>query len=313
METILENAFILFGIFTICKIFLQITKCLKYLILTKWVGVPNSFFRSLGEWAVITGGTDGIGKAYAHEFAKRGLSIVLISRTKEKLIKVANEIEQASGRKVKTIQVNFIKRDIYQHIKENLRGLEIGVLVNNVGMMQKPNPCRFLEMYDIDKTLDDIINVNVISVVKMTQLVLPKMKERQKGLILNISSGVANAPCPLYGLYSSTKIFMERFSRGCQAEYGSKGIIIQCLMPYAVASAMSQVNPGILAKSAKEYVRNSLDCTFLGDQSHGCVPHEIMAYVNGKIPHWITYNDVFLDKIKGYLQNHARRYNYSQH
>ncbi|GCC38150.1 hypothetical protein chiPu_0016662 [Chiloscyllium punctatum] len=223
---------------------------------------------------IITGGTDGIGKAYAHEFAKRGLSIVLISRTKEKLIKVANEIEQASGRKVKTIQVNFIKRDIYQHIKENLRGLEIGVLVNNVGMMQKPNPCRFLEMYDIDKTLDDIINVNVISVVK---------------------------------------IFMERFSRGCQAEYGSKGIIIQCLMPYAVASAMSQVNPGILAKSAKEYVRNSLDCTFLGDQSHGCVPHEIMAYVNGKIPHWITYNDVFLDKIKGYLQNHARRYNYSQH
>ncbi|XP_043569454.1 testosterone 17-beta-dehydrogenase 3 isoform X2 [Chiloscyllium plagiosum] len=291
METFTENAFILFGIFTICKIFLQITKCLKYLILTKWVGVPNSFFRSLGEWAVITGGTDGIGKAYADEFAKRGLNIVLISRTKEKLIKVANEIEQASGRKVKTIQVNFIKRDIYQHIKENLRGLEIGVLVNNVGMMQKPNPCRFLETYDIDKTLDDIINVNVISVVKMTQLVLPKMKERQKGLILNISSGVANAPCPLYGLYSSTK----------------------CLMPYAVASAMSQVNPGIIAKSAKEYVRNSLDCTFLGDQSHGCVPHEIMAYVNGKIPHWITYNDVLLDKIRDYLQSHARRYSNSQH
>ncbi|XP_020366828.1 17-beta-hydroxysteroid dehydrogenase type 3 isoform X1 [Rhincodon typus] len=308
METFLENAFILLGIFAVCNIFLQVTKCLKYLVLTKWAGVPDSFFQSLGEWAVITGGTDGIGKAFAHEFAKCGLNIVLISRTKEKLTKVADEIEQASGREVKTIQVNFIKRDIYQHIKENLRGLEIGVLVNNVGIMQKPDPCRFLEINDIDKTIDDMINVNMVSVVKMTQLVLPKMKERQKGLILNISSGAANAPCPFFGLYSSTKIFVERFSRGCQAEYGSKGIIIKCLMPYGVASAMSQLNPGIITKLAKEYVRSSLDCTLLGERGHGCLPHEILAYVYGKLPQWITYSDVFLDKMRNYLQNRGRSY-----
>ncbi|XP_048451385.1 17-beta-hydroxysteroid dehydrogenase type 3 isoform X3 [Rhincodon typus] len=286
METFLENAFILLGIFAVCNIFLQVTKCLKYLVLTKWAGVPDSFFQSLGEWAVITGGTDGIGKAFAHEFAKCGLNIVLISRTKEKLTKVADEIEQASGREVKTIQVNFIKRDIYQHIKENLRGLEIGVLVNNVGIMQKPDPCRFLEINDIDKTIDDMINVNMVSVVKMTQLVLPKMKERQKGLILNISSGAANAPCPFFGLYSSTK----------------------CLMPYGVASAMSQLNPGIITKLAKEYVRSSLDCTLLGERGHGCLPHEILAYVYGKLPQWITYSDVFLDKMRNYLQNRGRSY-----
>ncbi|XP_078069995.1 17-beta-hydroxysteroid dehydrogenase type 3 [Mustelus asterias] len=178
METLLEDAFVLFGIFTIFIFFLKVAKCLRYFVLTKWFGVPNSFFSSLGEWAVITGGTDGIGKAYAFEFAKRGLNIVLISRTKEKLIKVADEIEQATGRKVKAVQVNFTKRDIYEHIEENLKGLEIGVLVNNVGMLQTPNPCRFLEMTDIDETIDDMIAVNMVSVAKMTQLVLPKMKQR---------------------------------------------------------------------------------------------------------------------------------------
>ncbi|XP_048451389.1 17-beta-hydroxysteroid dehydrogenase type 3 isoform X6 [Rhincodon typus] len=255
METFLENAFILLGIFAVCNIFLQVTKCLKYLVLTKWAGVPDSFFQSLGEWAVITGGTDGIGKAFAHEFAKCGLNIVLISRTKEKLTKVADEIEQASGREVKTIQVNFIKRDIYQHIKENLRGLEIGVLVNNVGIMQKPDPCRFLEINDIDKTIDDMINVNMVSVVKMTQLVLPKMKERvmQETPVSYKNSMVWSS------ITLQSRIFVERFSRGCQAEYGSKGIIIK-------------------------------------------------AYVYGKLPQWITYSDVFLDKMRNYLQNRGRSY-----
>ncbi|XP_067839302.1 17-beta-hydroxysteroid dehydrogenase type 3 isoform X2 [Heptranchias perlo] len=301
MEQLLENAFILFGIFAIFNCFLKIMKCLRYFLLTKCWGVSNAFFSSMGEWAVITGATDGIGKAYAHEFAQRGLNIVLISRTKEKLRKVADEIEQATGRKVKTVQVNFIKRDIYEYIEESLRGLEIGILVNNVGILQTPNPCRFLEMTDLDQTINDMIAVNAVSVAKMTQLVLPQMKERQKGLILNISSGVASAPCPLFCLYSSTKVFMERFSRGCQAEYGSKGIIIQCLMPYTVASKMSGVEPGVTTLSAEDYVRKSLDCALLGDRCRGS-----LAFVFGKIPQCIIYSDAVQETMVDYVQNCAR-------
>ncbi|XP_051875139.1 17-beta-hydroxysteroid dehydrogenase type 3 isoform X2 [Pristis pectinata] len=226
----MEELLVVIGIWVILIFFLRVTKCLRYFLLTRWFGVPNSFFTSKGEWAVVTGSTDGIGKAYACELAKRGLNIVLISRSKEKLQKVADEIEQDTGRNVKIIQADFTNTDIYQHIEENLRGLEIGILVNNVGKIQNEYPCRFLEMSDIDKTINDMISVNVVSMVKMTQLVLPKMKERQKGLILNISSGIANFPSPLCCLYSSTKIFIERFSRGCQAEYGSKGITIQMLL-----------------------------------------------------------------------------------
>ncbi|GCB74818.1 hypothetical protein scyTo_0020798, partial [Scyliorhinus torazame] len=79
-----------------------------------------------------------------------------------------------------------------------------------------------------------------------------------------------------------------------------------CSMPYSVASQMSRVKPGIIAKSAEDYVRSSLDCVLLGDRCHGSLAHEILAYVYGKIPHWITYTDAFLDKMADHVQNCAR-------
>ncbi|XP_007898174.1 testosterone 17-beta-dehydrogenase 3 isoform X2 [Callorhinchus milii] len=246
-----ELVFTAFGVLTLLHFFLKVMKCLRYLYFTRWHKVPHSFFSGMGEWAVITGASDGIGKEYAHELARRGLNIVLVSRTQEKLTKVADEIEQFTGRQVKIVVVDFTKRDIYNIIEEHLRGLEIGILINNVGMLPNPHPSKFLDMLSRDKTIDDLINVNMLSVIKMTQLILPQMKNRdyyswkvirqptnqlllgnqrrvkQKGLILNISSGLTVDAVPLYCLYNSSKIFMERFSNACKAEYGSKGIIIQ--------------------------------------------------------------------------------------
>jgi 17beta-estradiol 17-dehydrogenase / very-long-chain 3-oxoacyl-CoA reductase len=64
--------------------------------------------KKFGEWALVTGSTDGIGKAYAIELAKRGLNVILISRTKEKLEQVANEIQSKySNVQVKTIAIDF--------------------------------------------------------------------------------------------------------------------------------------------------------------------------------------------------------------
>lgn len=73
---------------------------------------------------------------------------MLISRTLEKLEAVATEIEQTTGRSVKIIQADFTKDDIYEHIKEKLTGLEIGILVNNVGMLPNLLPSHFLNAPD---------------------------------------------------------------------------------------------------------------------------------------------------------------------
>uniref|UniRef100_A0A8C8S0H8 Hydroxysteroid 17-beta dehydrogenase 3 n=1 Tax=Pelusios castaneus TaxID=367368 RepID=A0A8C8S0H8_9SAUR len=282
-----QQLFTLFGglicLFTLVKC----SRFLKYFFLRVWNALPQSFFRSMGEWAVVTGAGDGIGKAYSFELAKHGLNIVMISRTLEKMQTVAAEIEEATGRNVKIIQADFTKDDIYENIEESLQGLEIGILVNNVGMLHNPLPCCFLNGPDTDENL---ISCNIISAVKVriTQtfnIYLKKNSTReiycskqQKGLILNLSSGLGTFPCPLYAMYSASKAFVCMFSKALQAEYKAKGIIIQVVTPYGVSTQMTMYqNPNLITKTAEEFVRESLNYVTVGEETFGCLAHEILV------------------------------------
>ncbi|XP_044302530.1 testosterone 17-beta-dehydrogenase 3 [Varanus komodoensis] len=279
----------------VCLIFL--VKCiqfLKYFLPHICSTLPKSFFQSMGEWAVITGAGDGIGRAYAFELAKRGLNIVLISRTLEKLQKVASGIEETTGRKTKIIQTDFTRTDIYDDIKESLQGLEIGVLVNNVGMLPDKLPCRFLNMPDNDQA---ILNCNILSLTKITRIILEQMIPRQKGLILNISSAVGTFPCPLFAIYSASKAFVYTFSRALQMEYKPKGIIIQGVTPFAVATQMYMRKPSLTIKSAEEFCRESLEYVKFGDTTFGCLAHEILALLRQCIPLWVFENPRVQDRI----------------
>uniref|UniRef100_A0A803SYV3 Hydroxysteroid 17-beta dehydrogenase 12 n=1 Tax=Anolis carolinensis TaxID=28377 RepID=A0A803SYV3_ANOCA len=163
-------------------------------------------FSHYGTWAVVTGATTGIGKSYAHELAKKGLDIVLISRSMEKLKQVAAEIEELYGRNTRVIQADFTGgSEIYKSIEEALHGLEIGVLVNNVGMSY-PKPSEFLQFPNLKKFMNDLVNCNILSTLKMTEIILPQMVGRKKGIIINICSGSAWRPMPFASMYSASKV-----------------------------------------------------------------------------------------------------------
>ncbi|XP_029439005.1 very-long-chain 3-oxoacyl-CoA reductase [Rhinatrema bivittatum] len=233
----------------------------------------------LGRWAVVTGATDGIGKAYAVELAKRGMSIVLISRSPEKLEQVADEIKEKFKVDTKTITADFEDSNIYQKIKGGLEGLEIGVLVNNVGMAYG-YPEYFLDIPDLDNMLNKMININITSVCKMTRLVLPSMLERSKGVILNISSASGMFPVPLLTVYSATKAFVDFFSRGLHAEYKSKGIIVQSILPFFVATKLSKIRKPTWDKPSPEaYVQSALRTVGLQSQTNGYLAHAIMGWI----------------------------------
>ncbi|XP_029473562.1 testosterone 17-beta-dehydrogenase 3 isoform X1 [Rhinatrema bivittatum] len=289
-----QQFFTLLGALVCLSFLVRCIMFLKYLFPRAWRPLPQSFFRSMGEWAVVTGAGDGIGKAYALELAKRGLNIVMISRTLEKMQKVAFEIEKTTGRQVKTIQADFTKDDIYENIEDNIKGLEIGILVNNVGMLPWPNPCRFLSIPDNDKS---VINCNITSATKMTRMVLKQMEQRRKGLILNISSGVGILPSPLYALYSASKAYVTSFSKALQAEYKSKGIIIQVVSPYGVSTAMTRhLKTNLFIKDANDFVRESLNYVTFGNETFGCLAHEIMGFVIKLIPLWVLHSERVQEK-----------------
>ncbi|XP_072321512.1 very-long-chain 3-oxoacyl-CoA reductase-B isoform X2 [Eucyclogobius newberryi] len=238
---------------------------------------------ALGQWAVVTGATDGIGKAYAEELGRRGFSIVLISRSQDKLDDVAKAMESKYGVQTKTISADFSSVDIYSSIEEGLRGLEIGVLVNNVGISYS-YPEFFLSIPNLNSFIDSMININITSVCQMTRIVLPQMVERKKGAILNLSSASGMYPVPLLTVYSASKAFVDFFSQGLQMEYKSKGIIVQSIMPFYVVTKMSKIRRATLDKPTPErYVAAELNTVGLQARTNGYLPHAIMGWVTGSL------------------------------
>uniref|UniRef100_A0ACB8FSJ2 Uncharacterized protein n=1 Tax=Sphaerodactylus townsendi TaxID=933632 RepID=A0ACB8FSJ2_9SAUR len=164
---------------------------------------------------------------FIFQLAKRGLNVVLISRSLDKLKQTAAEIEQQHGRSTRVIRTDFTGgSEIYEPIRAALEGLEIGILVNNVGITGF-HIGPFLSFPNLDKYTNDAVNCNMLSAVKMTQMLLPQMVAREKGIIINVASVAGRRPWPFNLLYGVTKTFVDFFSQGLDAEYGPKGIKVQ--------------------------------------------------------------------------------------
>ncbi|XP_026184542.1 hydroxysteroid (20-beta) dehydrogenase 2 [Mastacembelus armatus] len=261
--------------------------------------------RRYGQWAVVTGATSGIGKAYACELARRGLNVALVSRSAKKLQEVAREIEKQYGRKTRTIQVDFTEgHSIYPAIAEQLQGLEIGILVNNVGMVYSDCFTYFLDVPDAGQKITQLIYCNILSVPQMTRLILPGMVERKTGLIINISSEAGIRPQPLLSLYCATKIFVTYFSQCLHAEYKSMGITVQCVAPFIVSTKMTNMKVNSFVKSAPEFAHDALNTVGHSNYTSGCLSHALQDMALAiLLPDWIRMSSFLIIK----LANQAKR------
>uniref|UniRef100_A0A3P9HP42 Hydroxysteroid (17-beta) dehydrogenase 3 n=1 Tax=Oryzias latipes TaxID=8090 RepID=A0A3P9HP42_ORYLA len=265
--------------------------------------ISETFFTSMGEWAVVTGASEGIGRAYAFALAERGMNIVIMSRTKSTLDQVAKEISNSTGQKVRVIIADFTDENIFGEIEEQLKDLCVGVLVNNVGILPSFIPYRFLESEDLDQTITKVINCNVKTMVKMCRMILPQMDKRRKGVIVNISSGIASVPFPLYTLYAASKIFVERFSQGLQAEYENRGILIQAVAPFGVCTRMAGYQPpNSVTFLPEDFVKNSLQYLRAGNKTHGSICHIVLGWILQCIPLKVLHSDSLLQGMQNYVK-----------
>ncbi|PWA15806.1 hypothetical protein CCH79_00008918 [Gambusia affinis] len=274
------------------------------MLFPKWCfPLSKTFFTSMGEWAVVTGASEGIGRAYAFALADRGMNVVIMSRTKATLEKVAEEIGETTGRKVKVIVADFSEENVFRKIEEELKDLKVGVLVNNVGVLPTFIPCKFLDSEDLDKTITKVINCNVKTLCKMCKIILPGMENRNKGVIINVASGIASFPFPLYTLYAASKVFVERFSQCLQAEYKDRGIIIQAVAPFGVSTRMAGFQKTNIVTLLPEYfVQKSLQYLKAGDKINGTICHTLLAWLLQSIPLKLFYAEIVLQGLQDYVK-----------
>jgi 17beta-estradiol 17-dehydrogenase / very-long-chain 3-oxoacyl-CoA reductase len=156
---------------------------------------------------IITGATDGIGKALSYQLAENNLNLILISRNSKKLETVKNEITSKNPHvQIKTVTIDFSGEFTtgVREIEILARDLDLGILINNVGITY-PKAMFFDEVKE--ETWMKIVRVNIESTTRMTKAVLGGMMERKKGTIVNIGSGAAVVvpSHPLFTIYAATK------------------------------------------------------------------------------------------------------------
>lgn len=220
---------------------------------------PAKDLTKYGKWAIVTGATDGIGKAYAFALAKQGLNIVIISRTESKLQDVKKEIDAKNynGVEIKYIVCDYSKFDekTRDMVEKEIEGLEIGVLINNVGASYR-YPRYFHELPK--EEIQHLLTMNIDSTVWMTEMVLKQMVDRKKGVIVNLSSAAARYKQPLLAEYSACKSFIEKFSTSINAEYKSQGVTCQCQVPFFVATKLAKMRKSFSVPTPEEYVSDAI-------------------------------------------------------
>ncbi|OZC11625.1 oxidoreductase, short chain dehydrogenase/reductase family protein [Onchocerca flexuosa] len=292
IKMICHCALVLLGWAFLLYLLYHLITSLYHLIYPFFIATPINLHKAAGgKWAVVTGSTDGIGKAYAFELAKRGFSIVLISRTQNKLDIVKEELEKEYGIEIRTIAFDFTSGSVNDYEKTVLlllRELDIGILVNNVGVsFSYPEVIHKAE--GGLQRLADIDIVNTLPVTLLCAAVLPQMVERNSGIIVNISSATSYTPLDLLSVYSASKKYVTWLSKALQTEYAQTNIIIQNLCPMFVATKMSKISrPSFFFVTAEDFVKSAVQTIGIVGETAGCFPHQLQIEIMKNLPEWVV-------------------------
>jgi hypothetical protein len=166
-----------------------------------------------GSWALVTGASPGIGEVFARELAERGANLVLAARSRDRLEALANELGGHGGTSVEFVAVDLSEPGDGARLAGQLerRGRDIDVLVNNAGFG------LFGPFHEADaKRIAQQVQLNVAALTELTCALLPGMRARDRGAIVNVASTAAFQPVPYMAVYGATKAYVLEDEAGEQ-------------------------------------------------------------------------------------------------
>lgn len=182
---------------------------------------------------LITGASSGIGASFARQLAAQGKDLILVARSKDKLAALAEELSAAHGVQVHVIAADLARPGAAAPIYEETErlGLEVDLLINNAGYGKGG---AFTELsFEVQA---DMIRLNVNTLVELTRLYLPAMRQRKRGGVINLGSTASWQPVPYMAVYGATKAFVLSFSEALAEEVRADGVKVMALCPGGTAT-----------------------------------------------------------------------------
>ena len=238
---------------------------------------------------VITGASSGIGEELAKQLAaQEKQAMVLVARRKEKLQELAQQLASEHGIRVEVVGLDLEKPGSSQQLLDAVAGLglEIDTLINNAGFGLNDN---FADM-PLDR-IQAMMHLNMVSLTELCHGVLPGMRSRKQGRIMNIASVAAFQSCPRFAAYGATKSYVLSLSEAMASEEKANGIKVIAVCPGATATAFHDVagNNGTFATKMMDSAE-TVARTAIRSMNCGCplvvtgAMHKPLPFINRLLP-----------------------------
>ena len=226
---------------------------------------------------LITGASSGIGKTFAYRLNDLGANLILTARSKDKLDKMVLEMKHAQVISGDLSDPTF-PDVLYLEIKK--LNLSVDILVNNAGF-----GFSGLFLDSSKKNYEEMLNVNILSLTKLTHLFLNDMVDNKKGGIINISSLASFQPIPYFSVYAATKAYVTSFTLGLYEEYREKNINILGVCPgYTKTNFNNRAQ--MSSKSVSGYLMSSEEVV---EETLQAYNKQKFLIINGRINRFVKF------------------------
>lgn len=246
----------------------------------------------MARFALVTGGSSGIGEQYVRQLAAEGHNVIVVSNRDEENRRVAEAVRADFGVEALTLCIDLAQPTAAEQIFEfcEQHAIEVDVLINNAGMLlfnqlERTDPAR----------IEAIIALHCTTPTKLCQLFAPAMRARGGGHILLMSSVTAWTPYPTISHYAATKAYLRSFGQSLWYELRGAGVTVTTVFPSAVDTPFYSLGEGTrrwlrrlgVMLSAEEVARKALRAMHRGRRK--CLPGlltKIEAAICAVLPAW---------------------------
>ena len=184
-----------------------------------------------GKWALVTGGANGIGEEISQELAVAGVNLVVTSRTKYPIDKLKKNLNKY-GVKIEGLEVDFLNNDWLEKFKRDIKPYSFSILVNNAG-----HSLNITDPYCSKEDWNKVLDLNFFAPVQICNLLIPEMKKKGWGRIVNITSiaGLENMGPVTYGIAKSSLTTYTRTMGRILATEGGE-VVMTAVFPGVVVT-----------------------------------------------------------------------------